>query len=272
MRLLSENVPKLNELGLPDIVKDFPNYRNGLVLFTGETGSGKSTALAAVIDEILDTYEGYHIISFEDPIEYLHSTRNREGQLRRSRCEQVQIGRDMESYSEGLRSALRSDPDVLMLGEMRDAETIKGAIAAAETGHLVFSTAHDQRATKTIERLISAFPPGESERIRHQIANVLRAVVSLRLLPRASGKGRVAVAEVLFMSDTIRELIVSTDNKIMQIPTALKSLSISHKTQTLEMALAKAVKANLISVATAKGETDKAKELEDELKALGIRL
>jgi len=272
MRLLSESVPKLNELGLPDIVKDFPNYRNGLVLFTGETGSGKSTALAAVIDEILDTYEGYHIISFEDPIEYLHSTRNREGQVRRSRCEQVQIGRDMESYSEGLRSALRSDPDVIMLGEMRDAETIKGAIAAAETGHLVLSTAHDQRATKTIERLISAFPPGESERIRHQIANVLRAVVSLRLLPRASGKGRVAVAEVLFMSDTIRELIVSPDNKIMQIPTALKSLSISHKTQTLEMALAKAVKANLITTATAKGETDKVKELEDELKALGIRI
>jgi twitching motility protein PilT len=269
MRLLAESVPKLNDLGLPDICKDFPNYRNGLVLFTGETGSGKSTSLAAVIDEILDNWDG-NIITFEDPIEYIHA-KTKGGKPRKSRCEQVQIGRDMEAYHEGLRSALRSDPDVLMLGEMRDVETINGAIAAAETGHLVFATAHDQRATKTIERLISAFPPGESERIRHQIANVLRAVVSLRLLPRATGKGRVAVGEVLVMNDTIRELIVSSENKIMQIPAALKSLALKEKTQTLEMALAKAVKANLISIATARGETDKTKDLEDELKQLGIR-
>ena len=267
LRLLAPTVPLLTELGLPAIVRDFPNYRNGLVLITGETGSGKSTTLAAVINEMLNLYDG-NILTFEDPIEYMHEQNNSDGSPRRSRITQCEIGRDIGSYSAALKSALRSDADTIMVGEMRDPETIRATLQLAETGNLVFSTGHDQRATKTVERLISAFPPSESMRIKSQICNVVRAIVSLRLLPKAQGKGRVPVAEVLYMNAGIRELLLSDQNRIPELPNALKQNARDNKTQTLEMALAKAHVDGLITMATARGETENEKELMSEIEGL----
>jgi twitching motility protein PilT len=268
LRLLSDTVPILSSLGLPEIVKDIPGIRNGLVLITGETGSGKTTTQAAIIGEILDKWDG-HIITFEDPIEYVHRAFDADGMPRKSKCEQIEIGRHMQTFTEGVRSALRSDPDVIMLGEMRDPDEIKAGIQAAETGHLVLATGHDQRATKTVERLVNAFPPVEADMIRHAVANVLQVVVSLRLLPRKNGKGMTPVAEVLRTNDGIRELI-RNPNKTSEIHGALKQNVHLLKTQTLEMALAAAVKADLISLAIAKAETDNGDLLQKELSAVGI--
>lgn len=199
IRLLAQRIPELEELQLPPAVSNFENYRTGIVLVTGETGSGKSTTLASVLDRINHTRQA-HIITLEDPIEYVYTP---------DKCviNQRQIGADTRSYADGLRSILREDPDVILIGEMRDLNTIETALTAAETGHLVFATLHTNSAADAIDRIVNVFPEGQQKQIRLQLSTTLRAVLSQQLLPRKSGKGRVAACEVMIVNSAIRNLI-----------------------------------------------------------------
>ena len=199
LRLVSTEIPTPESLGVPPSVIDLSQRKRGLVLVTGPTGSGKSTTLAAIIDKINQTREA-HIITLEDPIEYLHSHQ-------KAMVNQREIGLDSHSYANALRAALREDPDVILVGEMRDFETISVAITAAETGHLVLSTLHTIGAASTVDRVIDVFPPHQQQQIRVQFANVLEAVISQQLIPLADGSGRVAAFEVLHANHAVRNLI-----------------------------------------------------------------
>lgn len=199
LRLVGTQVPSAESLGLPASVIDLYQRKRGLVLVTGPTGSGKSTTLAAIIDKINSSRE-CHVITLEDPIEYLH-------QHRLSMVNQREIGLDSRNYAAALRAALREDPDVILVGEMRDFETISVAITAAETGHLVLSSLHTIGAASTVDRVIDVFPPHQQQQIRVQFANVLEAVVSQQLIPKADGSGRVAAFEVLHANHAVRNLI-----------------------------------------------------------------
>ena len=193
----------IESLLLPPVLKKIAAEERGLVLVTGTTGSGKTTTLAAMIDEI-NTTRTAHVVTIEDPIEYLHRDN-------KSIINQREIGVDTNSFSQALRSALRQDPDVILVGEMRDFDTIQTALMAAETGHLVFSTLHTIDATETINRIIAVFPPHQQKQIRLQLASVLRAVISQRLIPRADHKGRVPAVEVLTTTAFIRDCIVDKE-------------------------------------------------------------
>jgi len=199
LRILSDHIPRMEELGLPPIMMDFPTYQKGIVIITGETGSGKSTTLAAILDRINHT-RAEHIITLEDPIEYLYTP---------DRCsiDQREIGTDTKSYAAGLRASLREDPDVILIGEMRDLDTIETALTAAETGHLVFGTLHTNSAADSIDRMVDVFPEGRQRQIRLQLSQTLRAVVSQQLLVRREGKGRVVACEVMMVNPAIRNLI-----------------------------------------------------------------
>jgi twitching motility protein PilT len=199
MRLIPEEIPTLAALGLPGSVIRLTAESRGLVLVTGVTGSGKSTTLAALVD-LINRTRPLHVLTIEDPIEFVHKDQ-------RAVITQREIGFDTPNYASGLRAALRQDPDVILIGEMRDPETIETALVAAETGHLVFSTLHTLDAPETINRIIAAFPPHQQEQIRIQLARVLRAAVSQRLLPRADGLGRALAAEVLISTPYIRDCI-----------------------------------------------------------------
>lgn len=199
LRLVGTEVPSPEVLGVPKSVIDLYQRKRGLVLVTGPTGSGKSTTLAAVIDKINNNRE-CHVITLEDPIEYLH-------RHKMSMVNQREIGLDSQSYANALRAALREDPDVILVGEMRDFETISVAITAAETGHLVLSTLHTIGAASTVDRVIDVFPPHQQQQIRVQLANVLEAVISQQLIPRSDGLGRVAAFEVLHANHAVRNLI-----------------------------------------------------------------
>lgn len=199
LRLVGTEVPDPVSLGVPPSVIDLYTRKRGLILVTGPTGSGKSTTLAGIIDKINNNREA-HIITLEDPIEYLH-------QHKKSIVNQREIGLDSHTYANALRAALREDPDVILVGEMRDFETISVAITAAETGHLVLSTLHTIGAASTVDRVIDVFPPHQQQQIRVQFANVLEAVVSQQLIPTADGKGRVAAFEVLHSNHAVRNLI-----------------------------------------------------------------
>ncbi len=199
IRIVGTQVPDVETLGIPDSVIDLYNRKRGLVLVTGPTGSGKSTTLAALVDKINRNREA-HVITLEDPIEYLH-------RHDKSMVNQREIGLDTENYSNALRAALREDPDVILVGEMRDYETISVAITAAETGHLILSTLHTIGAANTVDRIIDVFPPHQQQQIRVQFANVLEAVVSQQLIPKADGSGRVAAFEVLHANYAVRNLI-----------------------------------------------------------------
>ncbi len=199
LRLVGTQVPSAGELGIPASVIDLYQRKRGLVLVTGPTGSGKSTTLAAIIDKINNNRES-HVITLEDPIEYLH-------QHKLSMVNQREIGLDSQSYANALRAALREDPDVILVGEMRDFETISVAITAAETGHLVLSTLHTIGAASTVDRIIDVFPPHQQQQVRVQFANVLEAVISQQLIPKADGSGRVAAFEVLHANHAVRNLI-----------------------------------------------------------------
>lgn len=199
LRLVGTQVPSPESLGVPSSVVDLYQRKRGLVLVTGPTGSGKSTTLAAIIDKVNNNRE-CHVITLEDPIEYLH-------QHKMSMVNQREIGLDSQSYANALRAALREDPDVILVGEMRDFETISVAITAAETGHLVLSTLHTIGAASTVDRVIDVFPPYQQQQIRVQLANVLEAVISQQLIPRTDGKGRVAAFEVLHANHAVRNLI-----------------------------------------------------------------
>lgn len=199
LRLVGTQVPSPEELGIPESVMDLYQRKRGLVLVTGPTGSGKSTTLAAIIDKI-NNHRECHVITLEDPIEYLH-------QHKLSMVNQREIGLDSQSYANALRAALREDPDVILVGEMRDFETISVAITAAETGHLVLSSLHTIGAASTVDRVIDVFPPHQQQQIRVQLANVLESVISQQLIPMADGSGRVAAFEVLHSNHAVRNLI-----------------------------------------------------------------
>ncbi|HEY6508571.1 MAG TPA: PilT/PilU family type 4a pilus ATPase [Vicinamibacterales bacterium] len=202
-RIIPRGVATIDALLLPPVLKKIAAEERGLVLVTGTTGSGKTTTLAAMIDEINNSRTA-HIVTIEDPIEYLHRDN-------KSIINQREIGVDTDSFSHALRSALRQDPDVILVGEMRDFDTIQTALLAAETGHLVFSTLHTLDATESINRIIAVFPPHQQKQIRLQLASVLRAVVSQRLMPRSGHKGRVAAVEVLSTTAFIRDCIVDKE-------------------------------------------------------------
>lgn len=203
LRVIPFKIKSIDELQLPPVLKKIAEEERGLVLVTGTTGSGKSTSLAAMIDHINNTRSS-HVITIEDPIEYLH--RDNEAIIT-----QREIGVDTRSFAYALRSALRQDPDVVLVGEMRDMETIETALHAAETGHLVFSTLHTLDATETINRIISVFPPHQQKQIRLQLAVVLKAAVAMRLIPRAEGTGRVPALEVLVATPFIKDCIIDKE-------------------------------------------------------------
>jgi twitching motility protein PilT len=213
LRILSYDVPGPEELGIPQAVVDLTDKKRGLVLVTGATGTGKSTTLASLI-EIIATKERKNIITLEDPIEYLHTNK-------RSIVSQREIGSDTQSYANALRAALRQDPDVILVGEMRDLETIATAITAAETGHLVFSTLHTNSAADAIDRVIDVFPPHQQQQIRIQLAGVLEGVIAQQLLPRSDTNGRVAAFEVMLANAAIRNLI--REGKSYQIPSIIQT-------------------------------------------------
>ena len=212
IRLLNEHIPDLSELGLPKVVSDFPAYSQGLVLITGETGSGKSTTLAAILNQI-NRQEAKHILTLEDPIEYVYTP---------DRCviNQREVGKDTQSFAAGLRAALREDPDVILVGEMRDLETIETALTAAETGHLVFGTVHTNSAADSIDRMVDVFPAQRQQQIRLQLSMTLKAVLSQQLLPKAGG-GRVLACEVMKVDGAIRNLI--REGKTPQIANAIQT-------------------------------------------------
>ncbi len=212
MRVIPLEIPTIDQLGLPPIVKDLANKPNGLVLVTGPTGSGKSTTLAAIIDYINSTRKA-HIITIEDPLEFLHSNKL-------SLVNQRELGLDTESFSLALRDCLREDPDVILVGEMRDLDTISNAITAAETGHLVFATLHTNSAAQTIDRMVDVFPAYQQAQVRTQLATTLQAVVAQTLLKKKDGSGRVAGLEIMVVNVAIKNLI--KDGKTNQIENAIQ--------------------------------------------------
>ncbi len=228
MRVIPTRIRNIDELGLPPVLKRIAEEERGLVLVTGTTGSGKSTTLAAMIDHINST-RSTHIMTVEDPIEYLH----RDYQ---SIVNQREVAVDTISFAHALRSALRQDPDVILVGEMRDFETVETALLAAETGHLVFSTLHTLDATETINRIITVFPPHQQRQIRLQLATVLKAAISQRLIPRADGLGRVPAVEVMIATPFIRDCIVDKD-KTAQIHGAIAAGTSQYGMQSFDQSI-----------------------------------
>ncbi len=237
-RVIPMRIPTTEELLLPDIIKKIANEARGLILVTGTTGSGKSTTLAAMIDHI-NANKTDHIMTIEDPIEYLHRDK-------RSIVNQREIGSDTESFSKALRAAMRQDPDVILVGEMRDFETIQTALTAAETGHLVLSTLHTIDATETVNRIISVFPPYQHKQVRIQLASVLRGIISMRLVPKSDGRGRVPAVEVLVATATIKDCILDPD-KTKSIADVIAQGTIHYGMQTFDQSLFSLYKSGLIT-------------------------
>ena len=246
LRLLREGVPELASLGLPKIVSTFAEFPHGLVLFTGPTGSGKSTALAALINEINKRYPR-HIVTIEEPVEYRHRSKL-------SLIRQREIGRDVGSYAESLRGVLRSDPDVILIGELRDPEVMSACLQASETGHLVFSTLHTSEAAETVQRVVGVFDGGRQEQARMQLAHSLQAIVSIRLVADASGRGRHAACEILLNSAAVRAQLLSPE-KSLQVRNTIE-ISRKDGMQTLEMDLARLVEGGLVTYETALAASD----------------
>ncbi|MGH2920562.1 MAG: type IV pilus twitching motility protein PilT [Gaiellaceae bacterium] len=249
-RLIPAELKSLEELGLPSSLYKLCEKPRGLVLVTGPTGSGKSTTLASLIDEINRT-KADHIITIEDPIEFLH---------RHKRCivNQRELGPDATTFADALRGALRQDPDVILLGEMRDLETISTALTAAETGHLVFATLHTQDAASTVDRVIDVFPAAQQGQIRTQLAGTLEGIVAQTLLPTADGQGRVAAIEVLFPDDAVRNLIRQA--KVEQIYSIMQTGG-KKGMQTMEQALAELVLRGVVSEEVALARSAKTEQL-----------
>ncbi len=237
-RVIPFGVKTVQQLHLPKVVERIAQDHRGLILVTGTTGSGKSTTLAAMIEQI-NTERTAHIMTIEDPIEFLIRDR-------RSIVNQREIGVDTHSFSNALRAALRQDPDVILVGEMRDFETIETALTAAETGHLVMSTLHTLDATETINRIISVFPPYQQKQVRLQLSTILKAVISQRLVPRADGKGRVPALEVLVSTALTRELIADKD-RTKELPDAISKGYTTYGMQTFDQGLMSLVKEGLVT-------------------------
>lgn len=240
LRILSSKIPRLEELGLPPVVSQFSSWQKGIILVTGETGSGKSTTLAAVLNEINRTRNA-HIITLEDPVEYIYDS---------DKCiiNQREVGTDTRSYADGLRAILREDPDIILIGEMRDQNTIETALTAAETGHLVFATLHTNSAPDSIDRIVGTFPAERQSQVRLSLSTCLKAVVSQQLLPKRSGKGRVAACEVMVVNPAIKNLI--REGKTPQMFSAMLS-GAAEGSITMDNALIKMVKEQTIDAKTA---------------------
>ena len=236
IRILNDVIPELDRLGLPPIVSEFADYPRGIVLVTGETGSGKSTTLAALLDKINHTRHE-HIITLEDPVEYIYTP---------ALCtiNQREIGADTDSYSSGLKAILREDPDVILIGEMRGLDTIETALTAAETGHLVFATLHTNSAPDSIDRIVSVFPGERQQQIRLQLSMTLRAVLSQQLLPRRDGSGRVLATEVMIATGAIKSLI--REGKTPQIANSMVT-GAAEGNITMDSSLLKLARTGMIS-------------------------
>ncbi|MDQ6750619.1 MAG: type IV pilus twitching motility protein PilT [Actinomycetota bacterium] len=249
-RLIPAEITPLDQLGLPAVVHEFAKKPRGFVLFTGPTGSGKSTSLASLIDEINETRED-HIMTIEDPIEFLHGHK-------KCLVNQRELGADAKSFGEALKAALRQDPDVILVGEMRDLETISTALTAAETGHLVFATLHTQDTPQTIDRIIDVFPPSQQHQVRVQLSVALQGIVTQQLLPTADGSGRTMAAEVLIPTPAVRNLI--REGKTHQIYSVLQT-SAGQGMQTMDSALATLVRHNTITSQLAESRATSPDEL-----------
>jgi twitching motility protein PilT len=249
-RLIPDEIKSVDQLGLPPVVHELVKKPRGFVLVTGPTGSGKSTSLAAMIDEINQTRK-QHILTIEDPIEFLH---------RHKSCvvNQREIGNDAQSFGLGLKAALRQDPDVILVGEMRDLDTISTALTAAETGHLVFATLHTQDTAQTIDRIIDVFPPHQQQQVRVQLSVALEGIITQQLLPTADGSGRVACCEVLSLTPAVRNLI--REGKTHQIHSVLQT-SASQGMQSMDAALAQLVRQGKITRELAEARSSTPEEL-----------
>jgi twitching motility protein PilT len=256
LRIIDAEVPTTEELGIPKIVNKIASSHNGLVLVTGATGSGKSSTLAAMINHVNRT-KAVHILTLEDPVEYIH-------QPIKARITQREIGEDTLDFAAALRSALRQDPDIILIGEMRDAETIGIALKAAETGHLVFGTVHTTDALNTIGRLISMFPPEEQDAVRARIADNLYATVSQRLLKTKDGKGRVAAQEIMITSPGIKEAI-SDASKISEIYTYISKGKRGSGTQTFDQHITDLYKEGKITIEEARSSASSPDDFERNL-------
>lgn|SRR5271169_236167 len=261
MRLIPTKIPAPRELRISDAIVELTKLPRGLVLVTGPTGAGKSTTLASLID-VINGARHDHILTIEDPIEYVHEHKN---------CiiRQREVGMNTHSFKEALRHALRQDPDVILVGEMRDLDTTSLALTAAETGHLVFSTLHTQDAPQTVDRIIDVFPTYQQQQIRIQLAATLKAVISQQLLPLASGRGRVAAREVLIVTNAVSNLI--RESKTHQLYSAIET-GAQHGMCTLESSLAELVKANLITVDDAFSKANNLESLRLKLSAAGQKM
>jgi len=236
LRAIPTSAPNIDELHLPPIVLDITSRHSGLVLVTGQTGSGKSTTQACMIDHINRT-RSCHILTVEDPIEYLHAHAM-------SMVNQREVGEDSLSFASALRSALREDPDVVLIGEMRDLETVEAALSVAETGHLVFGTLHTRSAPQTIDRIIDVFPPHQQEQVRVMLSNCIEAVITQQLIPRATSAGRVPAVEVMVATSAIRNLI--REAKTHQMPTVIET-GMHYGMQTMDGSLADLVRRGIIT-------------------------
>jgi twitching motility protein PilT len=250
LRLIPHEMPKLGSLGLPPVIEEFTKKPRGFVLVTGPTGSGKSTSLAAMLDLINDTRHE-HILTIEDPIEFLH---------RHKKCivNQRELGADAQSFGLGLKAALREDPDVILVGEMRDLETISTALTAAETGHLVFATLHTQDTAQTVDRIVDVFPPEQQQQVRVQLSVALQGIVTQQLLPTADGQGRCCATEVLVPTPAVRNLI--REGKTHQIYSALQTGG-QFGMQTMDASLAQLVRQHKITRELAEARSSAPEEL-----------
>jgi twitching motility protein PilT len=250
LRLIPSEIRTLEQLGMPAVLSKFTEYPRGLVLVTGPTGSGKSTTLAALIDKI-NTERASHIITVEDPIEYTHRSK-------RSVIAQREVHYDTFSFSAALRSSLREDPDVVLIGEMRDLETIAAAITIAETGHLVFATLHTNSASQSIDRMVDVFPPHQQPQVRAQLGNMLQAICSQRLVPALSG-GRIAAAEILVATPAVRNII--REGKNYQLEAVIQT-GAEHGMQSMDRTLANLVHGGVISYEEARNYAVELEELD----------
>lgn len=258
LRTIASKIPRFDELGLPPIVRELVKKPRGLILVTGPTGSGKSTTLASMID-LINTERAEHILTIEDPIEYVHVSK-------KSLVNQRELGEDTRSFDNALKASLREDPDVILVGEMRDLETIRLALTAAETGHLVFGTLHTSSASQTVDRIVDVFPPHQQAQIRVQLSNSLVAVLSQTLMPRASahdplarGKGRVMAMEVMIVTPAIANLI--REGKTAQMYSAIQTGG-KYGMQTLEMVMRDLCLSRQVSFEDAIGKTSRPEDFQ----------
>ncbi len=259
IRVVNSIIPSFAELNLPEVIKKLCNTRRGLVVVTGSTGSGKSTTLASMIEEINST-RGENILTIEDPIEYIYRDK-------KSIISQREVGGDTESFTSALKHAFRQDPDVILIGEIRDIDTMSIALTAADTGHLVLTTLHTMNAIETLSRIISFFPPHQHQQIRLLLAGTLQAIISQRLLPRSDGPGRVPAVEVLVNTGSIREAIIDP-NKTTTILELMQSGGVQYGMQSFDQSIMKLYRAGIISYEEAMGQASNPDDFDLRLRGI----